>query len=51
MRRMVLWIVCGLSFVLSVGNCLAKEAVKPITLKYADGIPESSWFGKHTSGG
>ena len=47
MRRMVLWIVCGLSFVLSVGNCLAGEAVKPITLKYADGIPESSWFGKH----
>ena len=34
-------------FVLLAGTCLAGEVVKPITLKYADGIPENSWFGKH----
>ena len=28
-------------------TCMAQEAFKPVTLKYADATPQKSWFGNH----
>ncbi len=50
MKKMVLPVAVGVSLLfLTFGfptPCTAAEGVKPMTLKYADAVPEQSWFGQ-----